>query len=167
MSEDILTFPNPIFSPTTIESTSYENFRGTNTPIVIDNGATTLRWGFASSNMPRCQPNIIAKYKERRSNKPLLLFGDAVELEGSGKAQAKTAWEGDVLLNFDALVSVHANRLTVENKANFFYQECALDYVFINLGIDTDTVSHPILMSERLATPSHSRACEYSASIHS
>lgn len=139
MSENILNIPNVIVSHSSFESTSYEDFRGTDIPIVIDNGATTMRYGFASSSVPRCQPNIIAKYKERKSNKPLLLFGNSVELEGGAKAQTKTPWEGDVLLNFDAL-------------------ESALDYVFIDLGIDVDAVAHPILLSERLATPSHSRA---------
>ena len=49
--------------------------------------------------------NIVARYKERRTNKPLLLFGEGVEIESGAKSQAKMPWEGDVLLNFDALVS--------------------------------------------------------------
>jgi len=48
------------------------------------------------------------------------------------------AWEGDVLLKSDAL-------------------ENALDYAFIQLGIDTSSVEHPVLMTERLASPLHSR----------
>ena len=48
---------------------------------------------------------MVAKYKERRTNKPLLLFGEGVDVESGAKTQAKTPWEGDVLLNFDALVS--------------------------------------------------------------
>ncbi|KAF8761135.1 Actin-like ATPase protein [Rhizoctonia solani] len=48
-------------------------------------------------------------------------------------------YEGDLLLNFDAL-------------------ENAFDHAFIHLGIDTDTVEHPIFMTERLASPLHSRA---------
>ena len=92
--------------PSLAAPTSYEVLRGTDTPIVIDNGATTLRWGFATSESPSCQPNIITRYKERKTNRPLLLFGDAVEVEGGAKAQARTPWEGDVLLNFDALVGL-------------------------------------------------------------
>ena len=84
---------------------SYDEHRGRQTPLIIDNGSTTLRFGFCTSSEPRCQPNIVSKYKERRTNKPLLLFGDGVEAEGGAKSQAKTPWEGDVLLNFDALVS--------------------------------------------------------------
>ena len=47
---------------------------------------------------------MVAKYKERRTNKPLLLFGEGIDIEGGARSQAKTPWEGDVLLNFDALV---------------------------------------------------------------
>ena len=75
------------------------------TPIVIDNGSTTIRWGFSTSSIPYTSPNAVAKYKERKTNKPLLLFGEAIDSESGARAQAKTPWEGDVLLNFDALVS--------------------------------------------------------------
>ncbi|KAI0321914.1 hypothetical protein OF83DRAFT_1161548 [Amylostereum chailletii] len=108
-------------------------------PIVIDNGASNLRFGFANATSPQCQPNAVAKYKERKHGRQLLLFGDAIESESGARGQAKTPWEGDVLLNFDAM-------------------ENALDYVFVRLGINTPTVNHPVLMTERLASPLHSRA---------
>jgi actin-related protein 5 len=75
------------------------------TPLVIDNGSTSLRWGWSTSEMPYHGINIISKYKERKSNKALVVFGEAVDLDSTAKAQAKTAWEGDILINFDALVS--------------------------------------------------------------
>ncbi|KAF5377282.1 hypothetical protein D9615_006449 [Tricholomella constricta] len=117
----------------------YDYHRSAHTPLIIDNGSTTFRWGFSTSPNPQIGPNVIAKYKERRTNKPLLLFGDGVEVESGAKGQARTPWEGDVLLNFDAL-------------------ENALDFAFVNLGIDTPTVDHPVLMTERLASPLHSRS---------
>jgi len=36
-------------------------------------------------------------------------------------------------------------------------QESALDYVFIRLGLDTQTVEHPVIMTERICAPLHSR----------
>ncbi|KAG6897689.1 hypothetical protein C0993_007372 [Termitomyces sp. T159_Od127] len=117
----------------------YDRHRAAHTPLVIDNGSTAFRWGFASSPAPQSGPNVIAKYKERKTNKPLLLFGEGVDLDSGAKAQARNPWEGDVLLNFDAL-------------------ENALDYAFVNLGIDTPSVDHPVLMTERLASPLHSRS---------
>lgn len=73
--------------------------------LIIDNGSTSLRWGFSSFATPNWGPNIVAKYKERRTNKPLLLFGEGLDVESGARAQGRTPWEGDVLLNFDALVS--------------------------------------------------------------
>lgn len=118
---------------------SYDAHRSAHTPLVIDNGSNSLRFGFATSTTPQVAPNIVSKYKERKAGKQLLLFGDAVDAESGARSQAKTPWEGDVLLNFDAL-------------------EHALDYVFIRLGVDSPTVDHPVIMTERLASPLHSRA---------
>ncbi|TFK81227.1 actin-like ATPase domain-containing protein [Polyporus arcularius HHB13444] len=125
--------------PTVHVPALYDEHRERHTPLCIDNGSTHLRFGFCTSESPRTGLNMVAKYKERRTNKPLLLFGEGIDIEGGARSQAKTPWEGDVLLNFDAL-------------------ENALDYAFIHLGIDTPTVDHPILMTERLASPLHSRA---------
>jgi len=83
----------------------YELHRDARTPLVIDNGSTNLRWGFATAETPFSGPNAVAKYKERKTNKPLLLFGEAIDSESGARGQAKYPWEGDILLNFDALVS--------------------------------------------------------------
>lgn len=83
----------------------YGPHRDAHTPLVIDNGATTLRYGFATSETPRTGTNVAARYKERKGNKPILVFGDAVEVDTAAKSQIRYPWEGDVLLNFDALVS--------------------------------------------------------------
>ncbi|KAG5646922.1 hypothetical protein DXG03_001998 [Asterophora parasitica] len=136
---EITRLPTPSLPSLPPHAESYDNHRSAHTPLIIDNGSTTFRWGFSTSPSPSSGPNVIAKYKERRTNKPLLLFGDGVDVESGAKGQARTPWEGDVLLNFDAL-------------------ENALDHAFVNLGIDTPTVDHPVLMTERLASPLHSRS---------
>ncbi|KAH7911817.1 hypothetical protein BJ138DRAFT_1135143 [Hygrophoropsis aurantiaca] len=137
-ANNIFHVPSQSF-PTVRVPDSYNPFRSQNTPIIIDNGASNIRFGFSTSPNPHSSPNLIAKYKERKFNQPLLLFGDAIDTESGAKAQAKSPWEGDVLLNFDAL-------------------EHALDYAFIQLGVDAPTVEHPVLMTERLSSPLHSRA---------
>jgi len=101
---------NIIFLPTVAPPSpspqlSYAPFSGTETPLIIDNGSSNLRFGFATSDAPRTTSNVVAKYKERKHGRQLLLFGDAIEAESGARGQAKTPWEGDVLLNFDALVS--------------------------------------------------------------
>ncbi|KAJ7924371.1 chromatin remodeling complex subunit [Mycena leptocephala] len=137
---DIVTrMPSPAPPALPPPPSPYDEHRSQRTPLVIDNGSTNLRYGFATSDSPRSGLNVIAKYKERRTNKPLLLFGDGVDVEGGARIQARTPWEGDVLLNFDAL-------------------ENALDYAFIQLSIDADSIDHPMIMTERLCSPMHSRS---------
>lgn len=101
---EIVRIPAPLPASTKVPQ-SYDAFRGKETPLVIDNGSTNLRFGFASSTEPTSLSNVVARFRDRKQNKPLLLFGDAIDVESGARAQAKTPWEGDVLLNFDALVS--------------------------------------------------------------
>lgn len=108
-------------------------------PIVIDNGCTTYRFGFSNSSAPYSIANIYSRYRERKHNLQIALFGDNVEVESGAKTQSKTAWEGDILINFDAM-------------------ENALDYAFCKLGLDTESVMHPVVVSERLCTPMYSRS---------
>ena len=144
---------------------SYENHRGRGTPLVIDNGATTLRFGFCTSDSPKFGPNVISKYKDRKTNKPLVLFGDAVDTEPGARNQAKTPWEGDILLNFDALVSAWSASYSGREGTFILSQENALDYAFVQLGIDTPNVEHPMMMTERLSSNLHSRACTSSTVV--
>jgi actin-related protein 5 len=109
------------------------------TPIIIDNGCTTYRFGFSDASTPYSIANIYSRYRERKHNLQIALFGDNVEVESGAKTQSKTAWEGDILINFDAM-------------------ENALDYSFCKLGLDTNSVMHPVLVSERLCTPVYSRS---------
>lgn len=104
----------PVAVPKPSHPASYDSFRGRGTPLVIDNGSSTLRFGFSTSAEPFSGANVIAKYKERKTNYPLLLFGDGIDVETGARAQARTPWEGDVLLNFDALVSsiLHSSPLS-------------------------------------------------------
>jgi hypothetical protein len=95
----------PVLSPPPLTTPElYDPFRDQYTPLIIDNGASHIRYGWSSFEVPRTNVNAMAKYKERKHNKPLLLFGEAIEAESGAKGQTKTPWEGDVLLNSDALV---------------------------------------------------------------
>ncbi|KDR69890.1 hypothetical protein GALMADRAFT_145269 [Galerina marginata CBS 339.88] len=100
--------------------------------------------GFGTSNTPYAGPNAIAKYKERKTNKLLLLFGEGIDSQSGARGQARTPWEGDVLLNFDALCYPRD------------VGKCT--GLCLHTTIDTPTVDHPVLMTERLCSPLHSRA---------
>lgn len=112
----------PLPSQVTFDQ-DYESHSSDKTPIVIDNGAfalltplgdsrcnvfrlgaTDFRYGWATSKIPYTSPNLVAKYRERKNNKLLLLFGNAVEIEGASRLATKSTWEGDILSNPDALV---------------------------------------------------------------
>ena len=91
---------------------------------------------------------MVAKYKERKTNKPLLLFGEGIDVEGGARSQVRTPWEGDVLLSFDALVRFLRYHAVSYNLSCTFFQVHALDYAFIHWGTETPTVDHPALMTE-------------------
>ena len=61
---------------------------------LVSNSKETGRVTKDDSWLPYQGPNCIAKLKERRTNKPLLLFGEAIKLESGARAQAKSPWEG-------------------------------------------------------------------------
>jgi len=105
----------PLLPP---QAETYDRHRDAGTPLLIDNGASNLRWGFATSQAPYTGPNAVAKYKERRTNKPLLLFGEGIDTESGARGQARTPWEGDVLLNFDALVT--PSPIPSENSISYY-----------------------------------------------
>ncbi|KAI8821734.1 uncharacterized protein EV422DRAFT_550513 [Fimicolochytrium jonesii] len=133
--------PDPPPPPET-PSYEYEEFRNTDVPIVIDNGSSHLRAGWASDTEPRLQfENIIAKYRGSKSAKADsgILVGNDVVIAAQ-RASSKTAFENGVVANPNTL-------------------EQTLDYVFMKLGIDTDSVRHPVLMTETLCNPVHSRRC--------
>ncbi len=120
---EVIRIPNSPY-PSIAVPEIYDDFRGKGVPLIIDNGSTNLRFGFATSSSPRSVANVVAKYKDRKQNRPLLLFGDGVDAESGARAQARTPWEGDVLLNFDALVSLFALRNAMHALGRGLYVDC-------------------------------------------
>lgn len=125
-------------------STDYTSaFASTSTPIVLDNGSSRFRAGWASEHArgPRIDvENIVAKYRDRKTNKNIALAGAQIYCDTLAKQTAKSPFEGDVVCNFDAM-------------------ETMLDYAFTTLGIDgSEAIGHPIAMSEIVCNPASSRA---------
>ncbi|KAK4052358.1 Nuclear actin-protein involved in chromatin remodeling [Microbotryomycetes sp. JL201] len=118
--------------------TDYSAYSGS--PLVIDNGATSIRAGWASLDEPCvAADNVISRHRDRRINKMILLAGKAAYVDHTTRANIKSAFEGDVIINHDQL-------------------EHMLDYTFLQLGIDSGTVDHPIVMTEALCNPQFSRS---------
>lgn len=174
------------------QSTDYEStYAGSDTPIVIDNGAcwtvrsgrqssfvladlhtvgvSWLRAGWATEENPRflCE-NLVSRYRDRRAGKPVLLAGFASQLEHNSRISAKSPFEGDTVVNFDAMVRdvglpdrVERDRLETDLYHVLLPpQEHLLDYSFLKLGITGDaSVAHPVAMTETLGNPLYCRGC--------
>lgn len=83
-------------------------------------GATDFRYGWATADDPYTGYNAMAKYKDRKTNKQLLLFGDAVEVDAASRLATKPTWEGDILANPEALVSEYAHAGYMKLKSAHF-----------------------------------------------
>lgn len=74
--------------------------------IIIDNGATTLRAGWSSEAYPRIvMDNVGAKYRDRKTNRNVMLAGSEAYVDATSRAAVKSAFEGDIVCNFDQMVS--------------------------------------------------------------
>ncbi|GAA5940758.1 uncharacterized protein JCM15063_006353 [Sporobolomyces koalae] len=108
--------------------------------LCIDNGASSLRAGFSHLPEPYLDvENVGAKYKDRKLNTTVNLCGGEVYVDAASRSSTRIPYEGDVVCNFDVMENI-------------------LDYVMIKLGVDTQTVQTPIVMTETLCNPSYSRA---------
>lgn len=105
-------------------------------------GSSELRAGFASSDTSSgpafAFDNVISKFKDRKRGASYLLAGSDCYLDASSRSSTRSAFDTDVVTNFDVMENV-------------------LDHTFVKLGIDGSTVPHPILMTETLCNPTHSR----------
>ncbi|WFD05516.1 Nuclear actin-protein involved in chromatin remodeling [Malassezia vespertilionis] len=100
-------------------------------PILLDNGDTS----------PLYYDNIVSKFKDRKRNTNIVLCGNDCYVDAQGRAAIKNAFDGDVVCGFDTM-------------------ECMLDFTFGKLGIDTDRVEHPMMLTETLCNPEYSRGPE-------
>lgn len=77
----------------------------TSSAIVVDNGASTMRAGWAAEDGPRIvNENVVARYKDRKTNRNVLLAGSEAYADATSRAAIKSPFEGDVLVNFDQMV---------------------------------------------------------------
>ncbi|KAJ2354741.1 Nuclear actin-protein involved in chromatin remodeling, partial [Coemansia sp. RSA 2618] len=109
-------------------------------PLVIDNGSGTCRAGWATEQDPRLEfESIVAKYRNRKvSAGPIMLIGSNVHSDPMAKSSIRSAFDGGVVTNFDAMEGI-------------------LDYVFTMLGCVDDKLDQPIVMTEAVCTPYTSR----------
>ncbi|XP_066313890.1 LOW QUALITY PROTEIN: actin-related protein 5-like [Miscanthus floridulus] len=113
------------------------------TPIVIDNGASTFRIGWAGEAEPRLSfRNVVQRPRHRSTGETVSIVGDTdpslMKFFDCTRSAVRSPFDDDVVYQFE-------------------YMEYILDYGFDRLGANSE-VGHPILMTECECNPSFSRA---------
>ncbi|KAI8337816.1 hypothetical protein EDC96DRAFT_523423 [Choanephora cucurbitarum] len=120
--------------------TDYRKFGSQSTPIVIDNGSSTCKAGWATERLPSMVfDNVVSKYRDRRLNESVLAVGMDALADPAAKSNMRSPFESNVVCDFERM-------------------ETILDYIFVILGINTSGVNHPIVLSEAPCTPKYSRS---------
>eukprot|EP00111_Clytia_hemisphaerica_P017969 TCONS_00053193-protein len=114
----------------------YPNKEQTAPIIVIDNGSHSCRVGWSNEAEPRLLfRNLIAKLRgKKESEAGSQFFGnDITDLEDL-KWNVRTQFDMDTVSHMDT-------------------QESAFDYMFSHLGINTESINHPVSLTEAVCTP--------------
>ncbi|KAK0541302.1 Nuclear actin-protein involved in chromatin remodeling [Tilletia horrida] len=114
--------------------------------IVIDNGSSELRAGFAlpgaggaDTAPPLVFDSVISRYRDRKRSTNLLLVGSDAYVDTQSRSGVRRPFDMDVVCNYDVM-------------------ECVLDFTFARLGVEGERVQHPLLLTETLCNPAYSRA---------
>ncbi|XP_072993227.1 actin-related protein 5 isoform X1 [Typha latifolia] len=114
------------------------------TPIVIDNGGSTFRIGWAGESEPRVTfRNVVQRPRHRATGEVVTIVGDhdpaLMKYFDCTRSSPRSAFDNDVVYQFEIM-------------------EYVLDYAFDLLGAGSSKVDHPILMTESICNPVSSRA---------
>ena len=111
--------------------------------IVIDNGASTIKAGWSFDKKPRfLVPPIQAKFRDRKYNKACSYIGCDAYADATTRGQIRNAFEQNtsIVTNWDVMEGI-------------------LDYMFLKLGVDgaEGGVGRPVVMTEPVANLSYTR----------
>ena len=122
--------------PNALPVHNYDEFRGSKTPIIIDNGSWECRAGWATDKDPRLVfRNVLAKTRRDKSKESELLVGSDITNIEAVRHALRSPFDKDVVTHYEA-------------------SEHLLDHAFSHLGVDTcQSVPHPVLLTEALAQP--------------
>ena len=74
-------------------------------------GSHSWRAGFSTMSTPYVDsPNVIARYRERKIGKNMLLFGNYVDADANSRSNTRNMFDGDLLIHGDLLVSLRYER---------------------------------------------------------
>ncbi|GMI90297.1 ACTIN-RELATED PROTEIN 5, actin-related protein 5 [Hibiscus trionum] len=123
--------------------TDYNRFPSS-TPIVIDNGASYFRIGWAGETEPRVIfRNIIQRPRHKTTGETVTVVGDhdtaLLRYFDCTRSGPRSAFDGDVVFQFEIM-------------------EYILDFAFDRLGANGSRIDHPILITECVCNPVQSRS---------
>eukprot|EP00055_Hartaetosiga_balthica_P013685 m.71217 g.71217 ORF g.71217 m.71217 type:complete len:757 (+) comp8338_c7_seq2:105-2375(+) len=108
-------------------------------PLVIDHGSKNCRMGWAHEKDPRlCFPPIWSKSRSKKDTKSDYV-GNDVQATYREKNAGKSSMEGGIVVQWDV-------------------EKHVLDHGFSCLGINTESIEHPVVMTEAVCNPPVSRA---------
>ncbi|XP_071802148.1 actin-related protein 5-like [Asterias amurensis] len=115
-----------------------EAVRGSDTPLIIDNGSCYCRVGWASDPSPRLVfRSLIARQRGKKDYESQI--GNDIPNVETIRWLLKTQFDRDVVTNYDS-------------------QELVFDHIFTHLGLDTEgAVTHPLVLTETVCNPSYCR----------
>ncbi|KAE8682073.1 Actin-related protein 5 [Hibiscus syriacus] len=122
--------------------TDYNRFPSS-TPIVIDNGASYFRIGWAGETEPRVIfRNIIQRPRHKSTGETVTVVGDhdtaLLRYFDCTRSGPRSAFDGNVVFQFEIM-------------------EYILDFAFDRLGANGARIDHPILITECVCNPVQSR----------
>ncbi|CAH7670224.1 hypothetical protein BY996DRAFT_6735863 [Phakopsora pachyrhizi] len=133
--ERSISLPPPPIDPETYQS----DFSIDKVPIIIDNGSCTVRAGYSGSTTPYLETeSVVSKYRDRKTNRTIMLAGSDCYVDTTSRSNVRPLHEDGIVCNYDSM-------------------EAMFDYVFLKLGVNSQTVQHPILMTEALCNPIFTR----------
>ncbi|KAL8251906.1 hypothetical protein R6Q59_035599 [Mikania micrantha] len=113
-------------------------------PIVIDNGASYFRIGWAGESEPRIIfRNIVQRPRHKITGETVTIVGDhdpaLLKYFDCTRSGPRSAFDNDVVFQFEIM-------------------EYILDFAFDRLGADQSPINHPILITECACNPVQSRS---------
>ncbi|KAI3751349.1 hypothetical protein L2E82_22432 [Cichorium intybus] len=113
-------------------------------PIVIDNGASYFRMGWAGESEPRIIfRNIVQRPRHKITGETVTIVGDhdpaLLKYFDCTRSGPRSAFDNDVVFQFEIM-------------------EYILDFAFDRLGADQSPINHPILITECACNPVQSRS---------
>ncbi|KAL4556878.1 hypothetical protein LXL04_035044 [Taraxacum kok-saghyz] len=132
----------PFISQT--ERQSDYNLIPSSCPIVIDNGASYFRMGWAGESEPRIIfRNIVQRPRHKITGETVTIVGDhdpaLLKYFDCTRSGPRSAFDNDVVFQFEIM-------------------EYVLDFAFDRLGADESPINHPILITECACNPVQSRS---------